>query len=45
MATLALLADRAASVESAISRATGPREPVAHPAGRHVVRPDGPGRP
>ncbi|MBT2546478.1 DNA repair ATPase [Streptomyces sp. ISL-44] len=42
VAALGLLADRVASVESAISRAADPRHAVANPAARHAVRPDEP---
>ncbi|MEV0174711.1 DNA repair ATPase [Streptomyces sp. NPDC050803] len=38
VATLGLLADRIAAVESAITRATDPRHLVANPAARHAVR-------
>ncbi|WP_329444542.1 DNA repair ATPase [Streptomyces canus] len=40
VATLGLLADRIAAVESAINRAADPRHPIAHPTARHVARPD-----
>ncbi|MFE2164376.1 DNA repair ATPase [Streptomyces sp. NPDC059447] len=39
VAALGLLADRVASVESAITRATGPRRTPEHPAARHALRP------
>ncbi|MCY0933885.1 DNA repair ATPase [Streptomyces sp. H34-S4] len=38
VAALGLLADRIAAVESAITRATGPRPPLALPGGRHAAR-------
>ncbi|WSQ12780.1 DNA repair ATPase [Streptomyces sp. NBC_01231] len=40
VATLGLLADRIAAVESAINRAADPRHPIAHPTARHAARPD-----
>lgn len=39
VAALGLLADRVASVENAITRATDPRPALANPAARHAVRP------
>ncbi|CAL9643938.1 DNA repair ATPase [Streptomyces sp. enrichment culture] len=39
VATLGLLADRIAAVESAIDRAADPRHLVANPAARHAARP------
>ncbi|MFF7546246.1 DNA repair ATPase [Streptomyces canus] len=40
VATLGLLADRIAAVESAINRAADPRHPIANPTARHAARPD-----
>jgi hypothetical protein len=40
VATLGLLADRVAAVESAINRATDPRHLIATPTARHAARPD-----
>ncbi|MFI6438513.1 DNA repair ATPase [Streptomyces sp. NPDC050759] len=40
VATLGLLADRIAAVESAINRAADPRHPIADPTARHAARPD-----
>ncbi|MBW5480784.1 DNA repair ATPase [Streptomyces bambusae] len=42
IAALGLLADRVASVESAITRATDPRHALANPAARHAIRQDEP---
>ncbi|MFI2780209.1 DNA repair ATPase [Streptomyces sp. ALB3] len=39
VAALGLLADRITAVEAAITRATDPRHPLAHPAGRHASHP------
>ncbi|MFD8023808.1 DNA repair ATPase [Streptomyces lavendulae] len=39
VAALGLLADRVACVESAITRAAGPRRTADHPAARHALRP------
>lgn len=39
VATLGLLADRIAAVESAINRAADPRHPMANPVARHAARP------
>ncbi|MFB7178379.1 hypothetical protein ACFCYI_11795 [Streptomyces sp. NPDC056257] len=39
VAALGLPADRVASVESAITRAAGPRRTPDHPAARHALRP------
>ncbi|AVV45142.1 DNA repair ATPase [Streptomyces sp. P3] len=40
VATLGLLADRVAAVESAINRAADPRHLIADPSARHAARPD-----
>ncbi|MGW1157499.1 DNA repair ATPase [Streptomyces sp. NPDC002519] len=40
VAALGLLADRVAAVESAITRATDPRHPLAAPHARHAARPE-----
>lgn len=44
VAALGLLADRVASVESAITRANASRQAFVNPAARHAARPDEPSR-